>query len=47
MAEGALAKKIIDHLASLSEPFGTQIEFENGIGVWKAEPSTTTNQERE
>ncbi len=41
MAEGALAKKIIDHLASLSEPFGTQIEFENGIGIWKAAQTTS------
>ena len=34
MAKGKLAEKIIKHLAELSEPFGTEIEFKDGIGVW-------------
>ena len=34
MAKGELAEKIIKHLAELSEPFGTEIEFKDGIGVW-------------
>ncbi len=47
MAQGALAEKIIDRLATLSEPFGTRIELENGIGVWRPGSSTTTNDDRE
>jgi poly-gamma-glutamate synthesis protein (capsule biosynthesis protein) len=47
LAEGALAEKIIDRLATLSEPFGTRIELENGIGVWRSDSSTTTNDDRE
>ncbi len=30
---GEDAKRIIDYLAELSEPFGTKIEFEDGVGV--------------
>jgi len=36
LATGDLAKKIIDRLAELSEPFGTSLSFEGGIGVWRA-----------
>ena len=35
LADEKLGKKIIDHMASLSEPYGTQIEFKNGVGVVK------------
>ena len=28
-------KRIIEHLAELSRPFGTVIVYENGIGVWR------------
>ena len=35
LAEGKLAKKIIDDMIRLSEPYGTQIEFKNGIGIIK------------
>jgi hypothetical protein len=28
-----MAKQIIDHLAALSAPFGTKIEFADGQGV--------------
>ena len=41
-ADDELAKKIIDRLKSLSEPFGTDIELENGIGVWRA-PASSNN----
>ena len=30
---GAEARKIIDYLGELSAPFGTRIEFEDGVGV--------------
>jgi len=33
LAEPELAKKIIEDLARLSQPFGTRIEFQDGIGV--------------
>ncbi len=33
LATGAMARKIIGDLRLLSEPFGTEIAFENGIGV--------------
>ena len=35
IAPEALGRKIIEHLAELSAPFGTQIDFEDGIGVWR------------
>ena len=47
MAEGELAKKIIDRLATLSEPVGTRIELENGIGVWRPASPKVTNDGRE
>ncbi len=47
MAEGVLAKKIIDRLANLSEPFGTRIELENGIGVWRAASPKVANDDHE
>ena len=31
-ANPALAKKIIGNLADLSKPFGTEIEYDNGVG---------------
>ena len=34
LAEEAKASKIIEHLAQLSAHFGTQIEFQKGIGIW-------------
>lgn len=34
LADEAKARKIIEHLAELCEPFGTRIEFRNGIGIW-------------
>jgi len=39
MANAALAKKIIDRVAKLSQPYGTQIRFENGIGVIRSSSS--------
>ena len=36
VARGAEAEKIIRRLAELSSPFGTVIEFRDGIGVWRA-----------
>ena len=35
IAPEALGRKIIEHLAELSAPFGTQIDYEDGIGVWR------------
>lgn len=35
IAKGEMAKKIIGMISEYSKPFGTQIVFENGIGVWK------------
>lgn len=34
LADEALGFRIIEHLAELSRPFGTEIRYENGIGVW-------------
>jgi diadenosine tetraphosphatase ApaH/serine/threonine PP2A family protein phosphatase len=36
IARGAKAEKIIKRLAALSAPFGTVIEFRDGIGAWVA-----------
>jgi poly-gamma-glutamate synthesis protein (capsule biosynthesis protein) len=33
MAEGEEARKIIERYGRLSEPFDTEIEFKDGIGV--------------
>jgi poly-gamma-glutamate capsule biosynthesis protein CapA/YwtB (metallophosphatase superfamily) len=35
IAPEALGRKIIEHLADLSRPFGTEISYEGGIGVWR------------
>jgi len=35
MAPEPLGRKIIEHLAELSEPFGTVIVYENGVGIWR------------
>ena len=35
LAPEALGRKIIEHLAALSEPFGTRIVYEDGIGIWR------------
>ena len=35
LAPDALGRKIIEHLAALSEPFGTRIVYEDGTGVWR------------
>jgi len=32
-ADPELSKKIIEHLKRYSEPFGTAIDFEDGIGI--------------
>jgi len=37
-ADAALGKSIIDRLASLSAPFGTEIVYSDGIGVVKPKP---------
>lgn len=36
LADAEVAKKVIARLATLSAPFGTQIVFQDGIGVWKS-----------
>ena len=35
LADAGKAKKIIDYLGELSSPFGTKIEFKDGIGLIK------------
>ena len=35
LADEATGREIIDRLARLSEPFGTRIVYENGIGIWR------------
>lgn len=35
LADEATGRKIIERLARFSEPFGTRIVYENGIGVWR------------
>lgn len=35
IAPEPLARKIIEHLAELSKPFGTVIEYRDGVGVWR------------
>ena len=41
-AKGELAGKIIADLQRLSEPYGTNIVFENGIGVIRVTLTSTT-----
>ncbi len=35
LAEPDLAEKLIEYMGELSEPFGTNIEYENGVGLVK------------
>ncbi len=35
MADEVTAKRIIDRLARLSAPFGTEVSMEQNVGVWK------------
>jgi poly-gamma-glutamate synthesis protein (capsule biosynthesis protein) len=35
LAPDGLGRQIIEHLAELSRPFGTEIRYENGVGVWR------------
>lgn len=44
IAEGEMAKKIIDLIVKTSERFGTRIVFEDGIGVWKPQAQKTSIQ---
>jgi poly-gamma-glutamate synthesis protein (capsule biosynthesis protein) len=41
LANGALAQKIIERLARLSKPFGTNIRFIDGVGVIDPQNATT------
>ena len=34
LAEPAMARKIIDRMAKMSEQYGTSITFKNGLGIW-------------
>lgn len=40
LARGALARKIIERLQELSEPFGTEIEFDGEVGRIRVDPGT-------
>ena len=35
IAPEELGRKIIEHLAALSRPYGTEIRYEDGVGVWR------------
>ena len=35
IAPEELGRRIIEHLAELSKPFGTEIVYEDGVGVWR------------
>jgi len=35
MAEGKQARRILEHLRDISTPWGTEIEYENGVGIVK------------
>jgi hypothetical protein len=41
LATGAMAGEILERLRSLSEPFGTRLEIENGVGVIRLPPEGT------
>jgi poly-gamma-glutamate synthesis protein (capsule biosynthesis protein) len=43
MADEPAAKRIIERLAQESQPFGTTIRYEGGIGVWRRDPSKTSS----
>jgi hypothetical protein len=43
MADEPTAKRIIERLAQESQPFGTTIRYEGGIGVWQRDPSKTSS----
>lgn len=45
LADAQKSKEIIDRLARLSAPFGTEIVFENGAGLWRS-PRTRVTAER-
>jgi hypothetical protein len=40
-ADAELGKKIIDDLIKLSEPYGTRIQYRNGIGHVEIETTTS------
>lgn len=42
IADAATGRTIIERLAQLSQPFGTTITYENGIGIWRAAASRPT-----
>ena len=35
MADAEMGKKIISYLGELSAPFGTKIEYQDGVGIVK------------
>jgi len=41
MADEATSRSIIERLATMSEPYGTRIVYENGIGVWRSSAATS------
>jgi poly-gamma-glutamate synthesis protein (capsule biosynthesis protein) len=42
IADEATGRKIIERIARLSEPYGTEIVYEGGIGIWVPGPAKTT-----
>jgi poly-gamma-glutamate synthesis protein (capsule biosynthesis protein) len=40
-AEETLSRKIVSDLTRLSKPFGTEIEYVDGVGVVRVKSSTT------
>jgi poly-gamma-glutamate synthesis protein (capsule biosynthesis protein) len=43
LADEALSRKIIGELASLSRAFGTEIDYQDGVGVVRLSPSAPTH----
>jgi poly-gamma-glutamate synthesis protein (capsule biosynthesis protein) len=46
LADEAIGRKIIERMAKMSEPLGTTIAYENGIGVWKPSLTASKSQAR-
>ena len=43
LADTTLARKIIDRLAKMSEQYGTTITFRDGIGIWAASQTSSSD----
>ena len=41
LAESGKARAILERLQALCAPFGTRLEIEHGLGVWRRPPAAT------